>query len=223
MNVAAPAQSKPSPWQVSVGAEGIAAAQFARYGFNVTVQSGLYKPRYDLAVAKAGHLLKVSVMGSENGIWALTQTYLKRAGDLSRKKADCDAAIDQWLDHNSSLTVCCLVQFQGVPIDELPRIYLATPQEVAGELRETADRLGSSWLYEEYMWTFSGEESATIERLPSTWRLSHQRLEQMLSLQGTGMHLKPPPVKMESPAGTWPSQEILPLEGNAVLAADAAS
>jgi hypothetical protein len=223
MSIVAPVHSKPSLWQVTLGAEGIAAAQFARYGFDVSVQSGPYKPRYDLVVAKAGHLLKVSVMGSEDGIWALTQSYLKRAGDLSRKKADCHGAIDQWLDHNGSLTVCCLVQFQGVPMDELPRMYLATPKEVARKLRETVDRLGSSWLYEEYAWTSGGEESSVIERLPSAWRFSHERLQEMLALQGAGIHLKPLPLKIESSAITWPGPGILPLDGHAALAAAATS
>ena len=149
MIVAATMQSKPFPWQITVGAEGIAAAQFARHGFDVTVQSGPYKPRYDLVVAKAGHLLKVSVMGSEDGIWSPTLSYLRRASDQSRRKADYHGAIDQWLDHNGSLTLCCLVQFQGVPVSELPRMYLATPKEIARKLRETVDRVGGSSLYEE--------------------------------------------------------------------------
>lgn len=223
MIVGAAKQSKPYPWQITVGAEGIAAAQFARYGFDVTVQSGAYKPRYDLVVAKAGHLLKVSVMGSDDGIWALTRSYLKRVIDQSRKNADFYGAIDQWLDHNGSLTMCCLVQFQGVPISELPRMYLATPKEVARKLRETVDRVGCSSLYEEYAWTSNGEDSPAFERLPSSWRFSHERLQEMMSLQGAGIHLKTLPVNLESPAGAWPGSGMMPLEGHATMVASVAS
>ena len=81
-------QSKASSWPMTVGAEGIAVAQFARCGFDVLVQSGHDKPWYDLVVTKAGNLLKVSVKPSEDGTWSLTQSYLRRAAELSGKKSD---------------------------------------------------------------------------------------------------------------------------------------
>ena len=37
-------QIKPATWQLTLGAEGIAAAQFARCGLDVSVQSGRDKP-----------------------------------------------------------------------------------------------------------------------------------------------------------------------------------
>ncbi len=176
----APSQSKPSSWQIAVGAEGIAAAQFARCGFDVSVQSGADKPRYDLVVTNAGNLLKVSVKGSGDGRWDLTQTYLKRASERSGKKTDHHGAIDLWLDNHGSRTVCCLVQFEGVAIDQLPRIYLASPAEIAHVLHETADRLGDSVLYEKYGWT-SANGSSEFERLPSSWGFSNQRIQQLLT------------------------------------------
>lgn len=80
-----------SSWHVSVAAEAIAAALFARCGCDVSVQYGANQPEYDLMVAKDEHLLKVSVKGSKDGGWGLCQSY------LTKKKADYHAAIDRWL------------------------------------------------------------------------------------------------------------------------------
>jgi hypothetical protein len=59
---------------VGVAAEAIAAAQFARCGFDVSVQYGANQPEYDLIVARGDALLKVSVKGSQDGGWGLTQS-----------------------------------------------------------------------------------------------------------------------------------------------------
>src|ERR1035438_1549235 len=79
-------QIKPATWQLTLGSEGIAAAQFSRCGLDVSVQSGRDKPWYDLVVAKAGNLLKVSVKGSDDGQWALVQSYMKRAAGRTAAK-----------------------------------------------------------------------------------------------------------------------------------------
>ena len=94
MTLLAVAQSKPSSWPITVGAEGIAAAQFARCGFDVLVQAGRDKPWYDLVVTKGGNLLRVSVKASEDGRWGLTQSFLRRSAEQSISKADCHAAIE---------------------------------------------------------------------------------------------------------------------------------
>lgn len=77
-----------SAWHVGVAAEAIAAAQFARCGYDVSVQYGANQPEHDLIVAKGDRLLKVSVKGSQDGSWGLTQSYLRRA--------DYHAAVDLW-------------------------------------------------------------------------------------------------------------------------------
>ena len=46
---------------------GVAAAQFARLGFDVSVQYGENQPEYDLIVARGELLLKISVKGSQDG------------------------------------------------------------------------------------------------------------------------------------------------------------
>lgn len=203
MSVLAQVPSKPLPWRVTVGAEGIAAAQFARCGFDVSVQSGRDKPSYDLVVAKSGNLLKVSVKGSDDGSWALTEPYLKRVTDLYGRRANLIGAIDQWRDHQGSRAVCCLVQFQDVSIYELPRIYLASPYEVVQKLKETVDRLGNSTLYEKYEWTSAGGVSAMTEELPAAWAFSASRIEELLG--GASAPASKPTLltRVKSPAGEW--------------------
>lgn len=203
MTALASVHSMPSTWQVTVGAEGIAAAQFARYGFDVSVQSGRDKPWYDLVVAKQGYLLKVSVKGSDDGSWALTQSFLKRASDVNANKAICRGAIDQWVERHGLRSLCCLVQFKGVSIDELPRVYVASPREVAQKLRETTDRLGISTLYERYEWISPVEGIQNIETLPSNWGFSERRIQELLAHEGSGLHLKAMPPKAESSSRVW--------------------
>ena len=176
-------QIKPSSWPITVGAEGIAAAQFARCGFDVLVQAGRDKPWYDLVVTKAGNLLKVSVKASEDGSWSLAHGYMRRAAELSGMKIDCRGAIDLWLDSHGSRTVCCLVQFEDVGIYQLPRIYLASPYEIALKMRETAERQGQCLLYERYDWTSRESGSVSTESLPASWLFSQERIEQLLATQ----------------------------------------
>ena len=52
---------KLSSWHVATAAEALAAAQFARFGFDVSVQYGANQPEYDLIVADGENILKISV------------------------------------------------------------------------------------------------------------------------------------------------------------------
>ncbi len=83
--IAPPTQTKPSSWPISIGAEGIAAAQFARCGFDVLAQAGRDKPWYDFAVTRAGSMMKVSVKASEDGRWNLPQSFARRGPELGGK------------------------------------------------------------------------------------------------------------------------------------------
>lgn len=174
---------RPSCWPMSVGAEGIAAAQFARCGFDVLVQAARDKPWYDLVVTKAGNLLKVSVKASENGEWALTNGFIRRVAETNGMRVDCLSAIDMWRAGYGSRTVCCLVQFEGVTIHELPRVYLASPDEIAETMRQTAQRIGRCTLLEMYEWA-SSSGARSIEMLPEAWHFSQARIERLLALQG---------------------------------------
>jgi hypothetical protein len=161
-------------WHVAVAAEAVAAAQFARCGCDVSVQYGANQPEYDLMIAKGDRLLKVSVKGSQDGSWGLCQSYLKP------KQADYHAAIDRWLKRHKSLTVLCFVQFHGVGLNELPRLYLASPFDAAQRLRETAKGRGDTILYERHEWGARARGAGTIERIPDNWRFSAERVEELL-------------------------------------------
>lgn len=157
---------------VGVAAEAIAAAQFARCGLDVSVQYGANQPEYDLIVARGDNLLKVSVKGSKDGRWGLTQSFLK--------EADYHGAIEQWLKRHGSRTVFCLVQFKGTTLGEMPRMYLATPSEIARRLREAANGRGDTILYEDHTWGARAKAAGTKERIPSKWAFSEARVNALL-------------------------------------------
>ena len=149
-------------WHVGVAAEAIAAAQFARCGYDISVQYGANQPEYDLIVAKGDRMLKVSVKGSQDGGWGLTQSLLQNA--------DYHGAIEKWLQRHGTRTVLCFVQFQGVGLDEMPRMYIARPSEVAQRMRETAKGRGDSILYENHTWGARAAGAGTVEQIPDEWR-----------------------------------------------------
>ena len=164
-------KSSISAWHVGVAAEAIAAAYFARTGFDVSVQYGANQPEYDLIVASGEQLLKVSVKGSQDGSWGLCQNY------LTPKTADYVAAIEKWLKRHKARTVLCLVQFKGVALDVMPRVYLATPREIADRLRQTARGRGDTILYEKHTWGPRAHGSGTVEEIPLSWKFSRERVE----------------------------------------------
>ena len=160
-----------SSWQVATSAEAFAAAQFARCGWDVSVQYGANQPEYDLVAVDGDRVLKVSVKGSQDGSWGLTQSLLV--------KADYRGAIDAWLEKHSKKTVFCLVQFKGVPISELPRMYLAKPIEIADQLKLEAAGRGDTILYERKVWTDRARAAGTIDAIPASWVFTEARLEQL--------------------------------------------
>lgn len=167
-------------WPITVGAEGIAAAQFARCGFDVLVQTSRDRPWYDLVVTRAGNLLKISVKASDDGEWRLTSGYARGNQTIGGASFDMRNAIDRWLASYGSRTVCCLVQYCGVEFDEMPRIYLALPSEVAQLMRETSNRTGRCSVCERYEWTLP-DGTSKWENLPSGWRFSPARIDELLA------------------------------------------
>jgi Holliday junction resolvase-like predicted endonuclease len=161
-----------SSWHVGVAAEAIAAALFARCGLDVSVQYGANQPEYDLIVVNGEKLLKISVKGSKDGCWGLTQSHVK--------KADYHGAIDIWSRRHKRGTILCFVQFKSVSIDQLPRVYLATPAEVARRLRETAKGRGDTVLYERHTWAPRASAAGTSENIPEHWKFSVARVEGLL-------------------------------------------
>jgi Holliday junction resolvase-like predicted endonuclease len=166
-------------YNVGVAAEAFAAAQFARLGFDVSVQYGANQPEYDLIVARKDLLLKVSVKGSQDGSWGLTQSYMGKA-----EKADYHGAIDTWLQRHGSKTVFCFVQFKGITDTNLPNMYLARPTEVAARLRATSGGRGDTILYERHTWTQRSKTAAgQTEEIPNSWKLTEARIHELMLMR----------------------------------------
>lgn len=159
-------------WQVSVAAEAMTAALFARAGFDVSVQYGANQPEYDLMVAKGKKMLKISVKGSQDGGWGLTQSYMS--------DANYHAAADAWCRKHKPQTIVCLVQFKDVAITDMPRVYLATPQDIADHLKKSANGRGETILYEHKQWTDRAFGAGTIDQIPSEWKFSESRITELL-------------------------------------------
>lgn len=160
-----------SSWHIGIAAEAFAAAQFARYGINVSVQYGPNQPEYDLVATKPkGDVsLHISVKGSQDGSWGLTQKY--------KKGCSYHKAIDLWLEAHGKRTVFCLVQFQDVKDSELPRFYLATPLEIANVMKSSRNGAGNSILYENHLWTGRAQAAGTIEKIPEEWVMTRERVD----------------------------------------------
>lgn len=166
-------RGKMNSWQVGVAAEAIAAGEFARSGYDVSVQYGANQPEYDLIVARNEKMMKVSVKGSQSGSWGLTQNYLANA--------DYHDAAKQWLSKHKPGTILCFVQFRGKRLLEMPNIYLATPEEVARRLKETANGTGDTILYEDHKWTDKARGAGTVDSIPKKWVFSEERIEELLT------------------------------------------
>jgi len=161
-------------WQVATAAEAFAAAQFARCGWDISVQYGANQPEYDLVAVDGERMLKVSVKGSKDGGWGLTQSYLQNA--------DYHGAIDKWLGKHTNKTVLCFVQFKDTSIDELPRMYLATPKEIAERLMKSAAGRGETILYEKHVWGTRAHGAGTTDEIPNEWQFTKKRIEEILEL-----------------------------------------
>lgn len=162
-----------SSWHVATAAEAIAAGQFARLGFDVSVQYGAAQPEYDLVVAEGEKMLKLSVKGSRTGSWGLTQSYLS--------EANYHRATDQWLAKFRPKTALCLVQFHGVDFNSMPNVYLALPSEVADRLKAASGGVGDTILFENKTRGSKAKGAGLIEKIPDSWRLSPERAQEILA------------------------------------------
>jgi Holliday junction resolvase-like predicted endonuclease len=156
-------------WQVATAAEAFAAAQFARCGWDISVQYGANQPEYDLVAVDGDRFLKISVKGSKDGGWGLTQAFIKNA--------DYQGAADKWLAKHSNKTIFCLVQFKNTTAETLPRMYLATPKEIAEWLKNAAAGRGDTILHEKHIWSPRAYAAGTTDIIPDSWRFTENRLE----------------------------------------------
>jgi len=154
-------------YHCGVAAEAYAAALFAHAGCDVLVQYGANQPEYDLLVVRGKHRVKVSVKGSQDGGWLLAARY-KRAG---RTYAE---AIDAWEQGHADKTVLyCFVQFKGVTLGAMPRVYLAKVDEVAAYLKRSRAGQGHLSLRENYTWR-KGPAAGTVDCIPQGWRFEER-------------------------------------------------
>ena len=163
-------------WHVGVAAEAIAAAQFARYTYDVSVQYGANQPEYDLIAVSVDKMLKISVKGSQDGSWGLTQSF--------KKGHTYHEAVQEWLSRHHKKTIFCLVQFKHVDDSQLPRMYLASPEEIAEVLCKEAAGRGDTILYEHHKWGTTSKAYGTVDKLPESWRFTKERAEEMFEKYG---------------------------------------
>ena len=166
-----------NPRNVGVAAEALVAAQFARLGFDVSVQYGANQPEYDLVVVKDDQAVKISVKGSQDGAWGLAQTQLAKL-----RNANYHGAIDEWLGKHGMKTIFCFVQFQHCTSDQMPRMYLATPSEVASQLRASCGGRGDTMLREKHQWTSRSKTAAgQTEEIPASWKFSEAKVQSLFT------------------------------------------
>ena len=165
-------QKEMTPYQVGVAAEAFAAALFARAGFHVSVQYGANQPGYDLVVEKASKPFLVSVKGSQDGSWGLTQNHIQ--------KADYHGAIDKWVCKHGRGLIFCFVQFKNKEVGEMPDVYLATCGEVATHMKNSGGGFSNTILDVEKTWK-KGKRAGVTDRIPEHWRFSKQRTDELLT------------------------------------------
>ena len=165
-----------SSWHVAVSAEAFVAAQFARFAFDVSVQYGANQPEYDLIAVSGDRMLKISVKGSQDGGWGLTQSF--------KKDHTYHEAAQEWLNKHHQKTIFCLVQFENVDYTQMPRMYLATPQEIADVLCKQANGRGDTVLYENHTWGPKAFACGTVDQIPKDWMFTKERVEYLFAEYG---------------------------------------
>ena len=169
---------------VATAAEAFAAAQFVRFGYDVSVQYGATQPECDLIIFEGKRMLKISVMGSADGGWNLAQS---AQSDLSTaNRANCHDAADLWLARHKAGTAICLVQLKDVADDALPRAYLAWPLEIAAKLKAASGGCGDTILWENYTRGPNAAGAGTVEHLLDEWKMTRERVEGLMNADAAG-------------------------------------
>jgi len=63
----------------------------------------------------------------------------------------------------------------------MPRVYLATPEEIAERLRQTAKGRGDTILFEYKAWTKRAYAAGTIDKIPQEWEFSSERIQALFN------------------------------------------
>jgi hypothetical protein len=155
-------------YHVGIAAESFAAGLLAHAGYEVLVQYGANQPLYDLVAVKGKRMLKISVKGSKDGGWVLT------AGLKSGRTYH--AAAEEWLGRQGVDLVFVFVQFSGVKVGEMPRVYLARANEVAVHLKSKKGGIGDTRFSEYQEWK-SGVAKGITDKIPNHWEFSKRRID----------------------------------------------
>ena len=169
--------SKISPYHIKVAAEAFAAGLLAHAECDVSVQYGANQPDYDLIAVKANATLRISVKGSQDGAWGLTQSYLQGA--------DYHRAADTWLSKQEKNIVFMLVQFENIELGQCPKAYLATPMEILQQLKASSKGRGDTILHENHTWSKRAHGYGTTDKLPDRWVFSAKRLDEIFRKYST--------------------------------------
>ena len=154
-------------YHVAVAAEALAAAAFARQGYEVSVQYGANRPGYDLVAVKGRRVLKVSVKGSQDGGWALL---------AGHKGGRCwGDAVDAWRSAQPRDVVMFFVQFQGIRQDKMALMYLARPSHVAAHLKRGRNGHVGTCLHVVRYYK-KGIAKGHTDRIPTSWACSRLRM-----------------------------------------------
>jgi Holliday junction resolvase-like predicted endonuclease len=159
-----------TPRQCEIAAESYAACLLAQAGYDVLVQYGANQPHYDLVANKDKRFLPISVKGSQDGGWMLSVRYKKE--NLSYHEA-----IDKWLASQRDDVIFLFVQFIHVSIGDAPRVYIASPQEIAMHLKTQCHGRGHGALQEDYQRDHPG--SKYNHKIPREWVFTQERIDKI--------------------------------------------
>lgn len=157
-----------SPRQCEIAAESYAACLLAQSGYDVLVQYGANQPQYDLIAVKGERKLPISVKGSQDGGWMLG-TAFKKPG------VTYHAAIDLWLAAQRPDLVFIFVGFLNVELGQAPRAYIASPSEIATQLKLRCSGRGHCSLEEDSPAFYP--RSNYKDKIPCEWTYSTHRID----------------------------------------------
>lgn len=76
------------------------------------------------------------------------------------------------------------MQFQGTADDEMPRMYLSSPSEIAEVLNASTGGRGETILYEYHEWGHCAAGYGTIDSIPERWKFTVERVRYMFESYG---------------------------------------
>jgi hypothetical protein len=88
-------------------------------------------------------------------------------------------AAELWLNKHATDTVMCFVQFFKAELADMPRLYLATPAEVADRLKAAAGGRGDTVLNEDHTWSSKAYAAGKTDRIPPRWVFTNERAESL--------------------------------------------